>query len=194
MSDASSTPAREPVLTVGHGNRTDADFLGLLRAAEVAHVVDVRSFPRSRRFPWFSRQRLEAMLADAGIGYTWMGRALGGKRRGRPGATALHPALDPGFAAFAVHMGTPAFAAACGQLLALAQAHPTALLCAERDPRRCHRALIADHLRLVDGVEVVHWLEPAQSRRHRAHEAARVAEPGVLRYDGGGTGSLWPEP
>lgn len=182
------------VLTVGHGNRTADDFLALLRAAGAGHVVDVRSLPRSRRFPWFSRERLEPTLSAAGMGYSWLGRALGGRRRCRPQDRARHPALEPGFAAFAVHMATPGFTAACGEVLALARGRATALLCAERDPARCHRALIADHLLLVEGVAVVHWLDPGRARPHSAHAAVRVTDTGVLRYDRGRSGALWPGP
>lgn len=182
------------IATLGHGNRSAEDFLALARSAAVAHVVDVRSYPRSRRFPWFARERLETALQEAGIGYRWMGRELGGKRRAQPGDDVRHPRLPGAMAAFARHMATPAFVRACDDLMALATADaPVALMCAERDPERCHRWLIADHLELVRGVAVVHWRGPGDARRHAASDSARVVQPGELRYDRGGTAPLWPQ-
>lgn len=37
-----------PFYTIGHSTRTLEEFVGLLRAAEVALVVDIRTVPKSR--------------------------------------------------------------------------------------------------------------------------------------------------
>lgn len=180
------------IVTVGHGNRRAAELEGVLTAAGVEELVDVRSYPRSRRFPWFAREALVAQLEGIGLGYRWAGRALGGRRRQRSDDRARHPALAGGFAAFAVHMEGEAFASACAGLVERARERRTALLCAERDPAACHRALIADYLVLVHGVEVVHWLEPDDARPHVPDPAVQRAADGGLRYDRGHTASLWP--
>ena len=41
----------EPVYTIGHSNRSAAALIGLLKAHAVRLLVDIRAFPRSRRFP-----------------------------------------------------------------------------------------------------------------------------------------------
>lgn len=179
------------IVTVGHGNRGAAELEGVLTAAGVEALVDVRSYPRSRRFPWFAREALAARLEGIGIGYRWAGRALGGRRRQRPDDRARHPALAGGFAAFATHMEGAAFTSACAGLVERARERRTALLCAERDPAACHRALIADYLVLVHGVEVVHWLEPDDARPHVPDPAVQRAADGGLRYARGHTASLW---
>ena len=58
------------------------------------------------------------------------------------------------------------------------------IMCAERDPARCHRSLIADLL-MVQGAEVIHLLDREEApRAHTLHPVLRV-EQGILRYAGG---------
>jgi len=68
-------------LSIGHSNIPAEHFLALLHSAGVDVVADVRSVPQSRFCPWFSQRPLAAMLIAAGIGYSPMGEALGGRPR-----------------------------------------------------------------------------------------------------------------
>ncbi len=63
-----------------------------------------------------------------------------------------------------------------------------AILCAERDPAHCHRALIADFLTL-QGMRVVHLLAPGETREHVLSPEAR-RESAALVYDRQVTGRL----
>jgi uncharacterized protein (DUF488 family) len=78
-------------------------------------------------------------------------------------------------------MDSEQFATSAGQLVRLAARAPTAVLCAERSPRHCHRRLIADYLALR-GVEVVHLLEPGSAEVHQLSPEAR-RESAQLIYD-----------
>ena len=170
------------VYTLGHGNRAIDDLVATLNAAGVTRLVDVRSYPRSRRYPHFGYGPIGASLAAAGIVYEWRGRAMGGKRRA--GVEANHPGLrEPAFRAYAEHMRSDTFRLAAEQVLAQAEREAPCLMCAERDPAQCHRALIADWL-VVKGARVIHLMGPAEARRHALHPALRV-ERGVLRYSRG---------
>jgi uncharacterized protein (DUF488 family) len=80
-------------------------------------------------------------------------------------------------------MDTPAFRAALGRLVELGREAPTAVLCAEAVPWRCHRQLIADVL-VARGVEVRHILGPGPAEAHALHPAARVQADGRLVYAG----------
>lgn len=177
---AVSAPMTTTLYTVGHSNRSLADLLAVLRAAGVATLVDVRQHPQSQRHPQFDADSLRDALAAAGIVYHWAGRQLGGHRDPQPGS--VHRALrEEGLRAYADYMDTDAFKRGITQLLGLASRAPTAILCAERDPLHCHRSLIADYLTL-QGVEVVHLLEPGQSRTHQLRPEAR-RESQQLIYD-----------
>jgi len=173
--------------TVGHGDRSLAELVAVLVEAGVERVVDVRSYPSSRRHPQFGRVALGVALGEAGIGYLWAGEALGGFRKER--GPSRHVALESaGFRAYADHMATPEFREAVDRLLAEAQGTPLAVMCAERLPWECHRWFLADAL-LVAGARVVHLIEVGESQDHRLNESARLEE-GILVYDRGTTGDL----
>ena len=132
------------LFTVGHSNRDLDAFLGLLETHGIATLVDVRRFPRSRRWPHFDRNRIEAALA---IEYVWLGEELGGYR-------------DDGYEQ---HMKSESFAAGVAALLELPC--PVACMCAEKDWQHCHRRFIASHF--VDaGHEVLHIIDNAPPRPH----------------------------
>jgi uncharacterized protein (DUF488 family) len=170
------------MLTIGHSNRALAEFLALLAAAGVRRLVDVRTAPASRRFPWFNRDQLAAALAEAGIAYDWEGADLGGRRPEAAADAERHPALgEAGLRAYARHMESAAFRAAVDRLLTSPSAS-TAVLCAEADPGRCHRALIADYLEAVRNHAVSHIMGPGRQERHAVHAGARAVG-GILRYD-----------
>jgi len=167
--------------TVGHGTRDLDELVAILNGAGVRKLIDARSTPRSRRFPHFGYGPLGARLAAEGVGYDWR-RVLGGRRRleGRP----RHPGLtDPAFQAYAEYMEGDAFRSAVLQLAVEAGSEAICLMCAERDPDRCHRSLIADWL-VAQGHRVVHLIASGQSREHRLHPAVRL-DGGRLCYLGG---------
>lgn len=171
------------VFTAGHGNRSAQAFLGLLQAARIARLVDVRAMPRSRRHPHFGHGPLGVALQACGIAYDWRGRALGGLRR--TADDARHPGLaEPAFRAYAEHMEGDEFVAAARALAADAARERVCVMCAERDPAQCHRGLVADWL-VANGHVVVHLIEPGESRGHVLHPSALVVD-GKLRYARGG--------
>ena len=54
-----------PILTIGHSTRPIDEFIALLRAHGVQHVLDVRTVPKSRRNPQFARDALAGSLSAA---------------------------------------------------------------------------------------------------------------------------------
>lgn len=169
------------VHTLGHSTLAREDFLALLEAHGLAAIADVRRFPASRRHPHFAREAFAHHLAGAGRTYAWL-PALGGRRSGRPDSPHI-AWRNAAFRAYADHMDTVEFRDGLAALLALARERPTAVLCAEAVPWRCHRQLIADAL-VARGIEVRHVLGPATVERHRLVPFARLAGDRVV-YDGG---------
>ena len=170
---------RPRIHTVGHSNHTAQSLLALLKTHAIGHIVDVRSYPRSRRNPHFDRDRFKAWLADDGIAYTWMGSELGGFRKALPDSP--HLALtEPGARGYADHMSGEAFGAAVRNLIELERGHTLALLCAEAQAAQCHRRFIADFL-VTRGVDVLH-VNAGGATPHVLSEHARL-DHGVLRYD-----------
>jgi uncharacterized protein (DUF488 family) len=166
-------PEHPVVYTVGHGTLPAAEFVDLVVRAGVAHLVDVRSYPGSRRHPQYGRAALEQWLPAAGVGYRWDPR-LGGRRR--PGPASPHVALrHEGFRGYADHMATGEFRAALDELVESAPASPLAVMCSESVWWRCHRRLLADALVLLAEVPVQHIFHDGRLTCHQAAPEARVA-------------------
>ena len=169
------------IFTVGHSTRSLEELVSILQAHGIGLLVDVRRFPASRRHPHFGRESLETALPEAEIEYLWLAD-LGG-RRSRAKDSPHTAWRVTGFAAYADHMDTEAFDSALRALLEQAAERPTAVMCAEALPHRCHRRLIADRL-TAQGHEVVHLLDEKRTQPHQLPDFART-EKGRVIYDGG---------
>jgi len=170
-----------PLRTVGHGTLTADELARLVTGADVEVLVDVRSFPASRRHPQFRREAMERWLPDAGVAYRWEPR-LGGRRR--PSPESPHGALRvAAFRGYADHMETPEFRDALDALLTEAAARSTAVMCAESVWWRCHRRLLADAAVLLRRVSVEHLFHDGRLEAHRPTPEARV-DGRRLVYDG----------
>ncbi|HKQ68820.1 MAG TPA: DUF488 domain-containing protein, partial [Polyangiaceae bacterium] len=122
----------------------------LLRAQEIALLVDVRSHPSSKWAPQFGKAALAQALADHAIEYVFLGRELGG----RPdGAEFYRP---DGAVDYDRRAQASDFKAGVEQLVALAPERRTAIMCAEEDPSRCHRRRLVTPALQRAGVAVVH--------------------------------------
>ena len=169
------------IWTVGHSNRPMPELIGLLTEHSISVLADVRRFPGSKRQPQFSKGNLESSLREVGIGYRHF-EALGG-RRGHSREDSPNTAWrSESFKAYADHLQTAEFQAGLAELMALAVSSPTAILCAEAVPWRCHRQLIADAL-VARGWDVRHILGAGRAQPHRLTEFARVCE-GQVTYPG----------
>lgn len=174
--------------SVGHGNRTAAAFVSVLGSFAVQHLVDIRSYPGSRRNPQFRQEPLRESVGQAGISYTWFPH-LGGLRRTGLGAQSPHQALaSAAFRNYADHMDSPEFIAAVKQLLHLAGTGRTCFMCAETAPQRCHRLLLADYL-FAQGVQVIHILDRDRSSPHDLSPHATIRQ-GRIIYAGPGHGQI----
>jgi uncharacterized protein (DUF488 family) len=161
------------IWTIGHSNRPIDDFVELLRGASIELVADVRRFPASRAHPQFNAEALAVELNRHGIDYRHF-VDMGGRRSQR-GAKLVNTAWRvAAFNAFADHMQTAEFQASLNELIELAQARPTALMCAEALPWQCHRRLIADAL-TARGWSVLDIVGRGQIKPHVLPPFARVS-------------------
>ena len=180
MSKAGVSWSVDPVrlYTIGHSTRSLEQFLGLLSREGATHLVDVRAFPTSARHPHFSRPNLERAVIDTGGRYTHL-PSLGGRRRGRRDSHNTQW-RNASFRAYADYMETREFREALEDLLKLVGLEPTAIMCAEAVPWRCHRLLISDAALAAD-CPVLHILD-AGAEPHRLTSFGRI-DAGRVRYD-----------
>jgi uncharacterized protein (DUF488 family) len=168
------------VWTVGHSTRSGEEFAQILLAHGIQVLVDVRSFPGSRRYPQFNRAALAELLEQVGIEYKHEAR-LGGRRT--PRAESHNTAWkNASFRAYADHMESEEFRNGVKDLLELAANARTAAMCAESLWWRCHRSLISDYLK-AEGHTVIHILDQNKTEEHPFTSAARIVE-GKLSYRG----------
>lgn len=168
------------IWTVGHSTRSAEEFGRILLAHKIEVLVDVRTFPGSRRYPQFNRDTLCESLGELKIKYKHQGN-LGGRRTPRPDShnTAWRNAQ---FRGYADHMETDEFKNGVRELLELAENMRVAVMCAEAVWWRCHRSLLADYLK-AQGHDVVHIVDEKKTEEHPFTSAARMIN-GELSYRG----------
>lgn len=172
MKRTPAVPNQSPTLfTIGHSTRTLEELVAILREHGVLVLVDVRTVPRSRYVPQFNAETLANDLAESGITYIPLG-ALGGLRKARPDSinTAWRNAS---FRGYADYMQTREFGAGLERLIEIASKKPTAIICAEAVPWRCHRSLIADAM-IVRGWRVIDLMSQSSATLHKLTDFARV--------------------
>jgi uncharacterized protein (DUF488 family) len=196
------TCAVTTIYTIGHSTRTLDEFIALLQAHGIERLADIRSYPASRRLPWFQGPQhppfmtdeegdrnlaLETTLPRAAIEYTWM-RALGGRRKKMMDDSPNVALRAPAFRNYADYMMTTEFEHAAEELVRLAdvsQVHGkrTAIMCAEAQVYwHCHRMLVSDWL-AAHGHTVLHIATAAEPKQHKMTPEARM-ESGKLLYRG----------
>jgi len=141
------------VWTIGHSNRSVEKFLELLEEHKIRTLIDIRSFPTSK-VEHFKREKMEQWLPEHGVEYVWLGKELGGYRRG----------------GYQAHMKTRLFRDGVKKLLELAEQGRACIMCMEKNPKYCHRRFLSAHLEGKD-VEVVHILEMGQVSLMKFKEA-----------------------
>ncbi len=114
-------------------------------------VADVRTIPKSAYNPAFTEGRLKRELNSHGIKYVHI-KPLGGLRR--PLKDSVNTAWrNASFRGFADYMQTKDFREGLKTLIQLSKKNRVVVMCAEGNPFRCHRSLIADAL-VVKGFDV----------------------------------------
>ena len=140
------------VHTIGHSTRPLEEFLAILRIHDLSSLFDIRTVPKSRHNPQFHIDSLSRTVPRAGIEYRHL-PSLGGLRQAHEDSPN-RGWRNASFRGYADYMATPEFASGIEELLAVARRQPTAIMCAEAVPWRCHRSLVGDAL-LVRGIEVI---------------------------------------
>ena len=152
--------------TIGVYGFTLEEFLRSLRKADVRLVLDVRQRRgvRGPQYAWANSKRLQAALADAGIGYqhhpelapTTELRQLQYQEDNRLGVgkrsrEQLAPEYRERYTKEILDQ-----ADLDAVVAELRGAGAGALLCVERDAEACHRSLVAERMKADHGVPVTH--------------------------------------
>jgi uncharacterized protein (DUF488 family) len=140
-----------PIYTIGYGNRSIDEFIGLLQQYSIQFLVDIRSQPYSRFNPDFSKGALEKQLKLHHIRYVFMGDTLGGRPTDRSCYT------EDGKVDYLKVREKDFYQKGIGYLNTAWKKQLTiALMCSEAKPQECHRGKLIGNTLLEQNLEVAH--------------------------------------
>ena len=130
------------IFTIGYEATTIDKFVKTLAAVGIEVLADVRAVPLSRK-KGFSKNSLIAALSAAGIQYQSY-KNLGDPKPGREAARAGK--YDEFRNIYEAYIDGEDRPQTVSELAELARTSRTCMLCFERDPKTCHRSIIAEKL------------------------------------------------
>lgn len=152
-------------MTIGVYGFDGRGFVRALQEAEVGIVLDVRQRRgvRGSEYAWANAKRLQAALAEAGIGYSHLPELApttemrqlqyeedARRSEGKRSRTELAPAYVERYTEEVLEPVD------LDPIVKFVGNNRAALLCVERDPEACHRSLIAARLERESGAAVTH--------------------------------------
>ncbi len=147
------------IYTIGHSTHLTVDLIGLLRIHGVTAVCDVRSKPYSRFNSQFNREEISTSLKKCRIAYAFLGKELGARSEDES-------CYEEGRVQYDRLAQTSLFQSGIQRVQEGAKEHRIALMCAEKEPLECHRAiLVARHL-VALGLQVRHIHPDGRTEDH----------------------------
>lgn len=167
------------IWTIGHSTRSFEELIEMLHSFQIEMLVDIRSYPGSRRYPHFNKEALEISLPQNNIQYIHL-KMLGGRRKVNPDSkntTWRHIA----FRGYADYMEMDDFKNGIKELEVIAEKKRTAYMCSEAVWWRCHRSMVSDYLK-AHGWKVMHIMNIGKAEEHPYTAPARTVN-GELTYE-----------
>ena len=150
--------------------------MDLLRLHGITAIADVRSSPYSRMNPQFSRDSFSNLLTACEIAYVFLGRELGARSKDRS-------CYSQGKVQYDLLARTHLFQAGLDRVIHGMRTHRVALLCAEKDPLTCHRAILVCRHLVTRGVVVRHIIKDGRIENHEVALSRLLAEHGLPERD-----------
>jgi uncharacterized protein (DUF488 family) len=167
---------KDPVYTIGHSTHSAEKLIALLTRHHITAVADVRSHPYSRINPQFNKEEFRTNLKAAGIAYVFLGRELGARSGDRS-------CYVNGKVQYDLLARTTLFQAGLDRISQGMNTHRIALMCAEKDPLTCHRAILVCRHLVARGVAAQHILEDGRLESHDEALKRLLAELGLPDRD-----------
>ncbi len=119
--------------TIGYGNKPIVLFLELLDTYSINILIDVRVYPKAHT-NHYSRPNIEKILAKIGIQYHWI-KKFGNtfKNNGNP------------LGYYKAHLETE-HTRILAKLDGLIKKNRVCFMCAENDPKKCHRSILSNKI------------------------------------------------
>lgn len=141
------------LFTIGHSQYDVNYFISLLNQYHIDYVLDVRSTPYSKYAEQYNKENISISLISANIKYIFMGKYFGA----RPQDKNLYH--SEGYLDFEKVRESKEFHKGMENVkLGLSQGHNIVLMCTEKEPIDCHRAILVARAFEIHGVYVKHIL------------------------------------
>ena len=139
--------------SIGYSGFLIKDFIQTLRDNNISVLVDVRSFPFSSYYTDYNKDILANTLKQSGIRYRHYDQEFGARQENRSYYT---PA---GYLDFSLFCHSECFLQGVSKLCAgMERGYTFALMCAEKNPISCHRAILVSRAFAQRGYPVIHLL------------------------------------
>jgi uncharacterized protein (DUF488 family) len=168
------------IYTIGHSTRTFDEFISLLTSFKIELLVDIRSYPGSKRYPHFNKENLQKHLHEHAIKYQHLPE-LGGRRKALKDSKNTAWKNDA-FRGYADYMETEEFKKGITVLEDYASQYTTAYMCSEAVWWRCHRSLVSDYLKWK-GWKVMHIMGENKSEEHPYTSPAKIINEQLVYTD-----------
>ncbi|MDD6941417.1 MAG: DUF488 domain-containing protein [Bacilli bacterium] len=141
------------VFTIGYTSYKIERFIEILKKNNISCLIDVRSIPRSSRYKDFDDNNLTSLLKNYGIIYRNYKKEFGARQ------VNLEFYNKKGFLDFNVFSKSKQFNAGIDKIKkAQEMGHVVCLMCAEKDPINCHRAILITRYLDKEGFNIKHIL------------------------------------
>lgn len=151
------------IFTVGHSNYEAEQFIKILHSHSIKMLVDVRSAPYSKYCLQFNKDVIEQVLVNNGIKYLFLGKELGARPRDQN-------CYVNGKVSFDKLQNSEPFKQGILRLLVQMKKGNIVIMCSEKEPINCHRAILISRVLIRQGVTVKHILSEAELLDHKELE------------------------
>lgn len=172
------------IYTIGHSTLSKEEFLTMLHQAEIELLVDVRSYPASRKFPQYNQKVFKNWLKENDVEY--IHEPLLGGRRNK--SQLIQEEVNNGwnnssFHNYADYTLTNEFEEGMKHLKSIATKKRVVYCCSERHPARCHRLIISNWL-TAEGWNVYHIIKQGKENTLALHQLGKWGASPILVEDG----------
>ncbi len=148
------------IYTIGHSQHKIEHFLQLLKMHNINYVIDVRSTPYSKYAQTYDRENITRELKNHNINYAFMGKYFGARQDNKELYT------KEGYLDFEKFSESYLFNTGLQNVIKGTENNKIALMCLEKKPIDCHRAILVANAFYKAGCEVGHILEDGRLESH----------------------------
>ena len=169
------------LFTIGYSGFAIEDFIAVLKKNSIGALVDIRSSPYSSHFKDYDITNLKCLLNKNMIYYLFLGNELGA----RPNDHSLYTNRVADFSKMAE---SELFIDGCARVRECLNKFSICLMCAEKDPATCHRAiLVANNFRnIYPEIKIFHIhsqskIEPQEKLDRRIMSMYKLEQENLLK-------------